>query len=860
MKKILTCILFSVLFVNSVYSTDFYVDPSKGSINNPGTITSPWNKLSNVFSTGKRFKAGDTINLYRGYHGLVNITGINTGNVYIQPVPGHTPTVKCINFKNAHYWYIKGLTISSSTVPFGDADLVLPGSGITMDVMYNENSHYNTIKNCYLYTKQINTNFTKDNWANWSAGISVWGHHNTLSGNHFYNGGGIQINYHSNNSQIDNNVVENVGSDCMGLRGNYCIVENNLLMNTHKVSANHNDLIQGMGSTGNIVRNNEIRAYSDPNQPFISDAGWSSKPTSLPGVSLTQGIGLFDGTFKSWIIEDNLIKVDHTIGIWILGPQSCTVKNNKIVRCGKNVWNVNGPPSIKIAMGKTGRPAINNIIIGNQAEKFYLDSAGNGGVSVGTVSNNVVSNSYTAPVDNIAPTAPTGLATVIVKNYGVDIKWTASTDNVKVVGYKIYKDDVEVGMTRTGTNFMAINSLGTGLYRVKAFDYNGNMSNFSTSDGNPEGDTESPTIPSNVNGSAQSTTSILVTWTDSTDNVGVIGYDVYRNNIKVNSNNITVLNYVDTGLVADTTYNYVIKAKDAANNVSLGNIPVSVKTMPNPIVDLTPPTMPTNVICVAQSTSVVSITWNASNDDIKVIGYDVYRNNIKVNLNNVTTLNYSDSGLTDNTTYNYVIKAKDASGKVSLGNTPVYVKTLTSIIPLSTVNVNLNGNTTIIGGKTFSSYTTAKSNGLSIIPEPVFVTTAITPIPTVDTNTKNMLNTAIYNGVSYTIDQKVVNGNYKVYLWVLENHATNYRKFDVKLETVVVATGIGQLAKGYWKKYGPYSTTVKDGSISIQLVKVLNHPHIMGLEIVGDVAPMAPTSIASINDVNNIFASWSYRP
>lgn len=775
MRKILTCIIFSVLFANFIHSTDYYVDPSKGSMNNPGTVASPWNKLSNVFSTGKRFKTGDTINLYRGYHGLVNITGINTGNVYIQPVPGHTPTVKCINFKNAHYWYIKGLTISPSTVPAGDADAILPGSGINIDVLYNENSHYNTIKNCSLYTQQINTNFTRTNWNNWSCGINVFGHNNTLSGNHMYNGGGIQINYHSNSTQIDNNVIENVGSDCMGLRGNYCIVENNLFMNTHKVSANHNDLIQGMGTTGNIIRNNELRAYTDPNQPYISDAGWATTPTSKPGVSITQGIGLFDGTFKDWVIENNLIKVDHTIGIWILGPQNCTIKNNKIVRCGQNVWNINGPPSIKISTTKGGGPATNNTVTGNQAEKFYLDSAQNGGVSIGTASNNTVSTSYTAPVDIIAPSTPTGLTAVVIKNYGIDLNWTASTDNVKVVGYKIYKDGIEVGMTRTGTNFMAINSLGTGLYRVKAFDYNGNISNFSNT---PSG------IP------------------------------------------------------------------------PIDPPPVIITPPPVVIIDSTVPTTPTNVKCVAQSISIVSITWTASTDNIGVIGYDIYRNNVKINLNNITTLNYSDSALTASTTYNYVIKAKDAANNVSLGNTPVPVTTLAVIIPLSNISVNLNGLTNLsIGGKTFSSYTNAKTNGLTITPVPLLANTVLTPIPAVDVNTNSMLNTAIFNNVSFTIDQKVVNGNYKVYMWVMENYLTNHRKFDVKIENVLVASSIGQLTKGYWKKYGPYSTTVKDSSLTIQLVKVLSDPHIMGLEIIGD-APVAPQGIARINDVNNILATW----
>jgi chitodextrinase len=42
-------------------------------------------------------------------------------------------------------------------------------------------------------------------------------------------------------------------------------------------------------------------------------------------------------------------------------------------------------------------------------------------------------------------------------------------------------------------------------------------------------DTQAPTVPTNVQVLAQSQTSIQVTWTASTDNVGVRGYKVYRN-------------------------------------------------------------------------------------------------------------------------------------------------------------------------------------------------------------------------------------------------------------------------------------------------------------------------------------------
>ncbi|GGF60895.1 hypothetical protein GCM10010912_02630 [Paenibacillus albidus] len=80
-------------------------------------------------------------------------------------------------------------------------------------------------------------------------------------------------------------------------------------------------------------------------------------------------------------------------------------------------------------------------------------------------------------------------------------------------------------------------------------------------------DTEAPTVPSNVTAVVQNASSALISWTASTDNVGVTGYEVYRNGVKVGTTAST--SYTDTGLLGSTTYSYTVKALDAAGNLSL---------------------------------------------------------------------------------------------------------------------------------------------------------------------------------------------------------------------------------------------------------------------------------------------------
>lgn len=90
-------------------------------------------------------------------------------------------------------------------------------------------------------------------------------------------------------------------------------------------------------------------------------------------------------------------------------------------------------------------------------------------------------------------------------------------------------------------------------------------------------DTTAPTTPTGLSASAMSNTQVSLSWTSSTDNVGVTGYDVYRNGSRVGS---SVSNsYVDSGLTANTQYSYYVKAYDKANNYSAQSNTGAVYTM-----------------------------------------------------------------------------------------------------------------------------------------------------------------------------------------------------------------------------------------------------------------------------------------
>ncbi len=91
-------------------------------------------------------------------------------------------------------------------------------------------------------------------------------------------------------------------------------------------------------------------------------------------------------------------------------------------------------------------------------------------------------------------------------------------------------------------------------------------------------DTAAPTVPTGLTVTATTSSSVSLSWTASTDNVGVTGYDVYRNATKIDTASGTT--YTDIGLNANTAYSYTVRARDAARNISAASSAVTATTQP----------------------------------------------------------------------------------------------------------------------------------------------------------------------------------------------------------------------------------------------------------------------------------------
>ncbi len=90
---------------------------------------------------------------------------------------------------------------------------------------------------------------------------------------------------------------------------------------------------------------------------------------------------------------------------------------------------------------------------------------------------------------------------------------------------------------------------------------------------------------------------------------------------------------------------------------------VAIMSEGGPTADTTPPSIPSILSAVANSSTQATISWEAATDNTGVTGYNVYRDAIMIST--TTDLNYVDSGLTPFTSYSYTIQAIDEAGNVS---------------------------------------------------------------------------------------------------------------------------------------------------------------------------------------------------
>ena len=368
------------------------------------------------------------------------------------------------------------------------------------------------------------------------------------------------------------------------------------------------------------------------------------------------------------------------------------------------------------AAGWTTRSSLNGNVVADKNAPTAGANAFTGSTSSG--------NGYTAWIaafkvaggggggDTTPPSIPTNLSASAISSSQINLTWTASTDNVGVTGYKIFRGGVQVGTSATNSfSNTGLTASTAYSYYVSAYDAAGNNSGNSntasaTTQAGTSGWTNVPFASQNgtftasfdatpnqnnadiVIGLSQSAASSYAslatiirfgtTGTIDVRNGGTYGAaatvayiagSTYHVREVVNIPAHTYSVYVKPPGGAETLLasNYAFRTEQAAvtslaNYAKIGS-PGDATIANFTLGDTQAPTTPTNLSASAISSSQINLTWTASTDNVGVTGYKIFRGGVQVGTS--ATNSFSNTGLTASTAYSYYVSAYDAAGNNS---------------------------------------------------------------------------------------------------------------------------------------------------------------------------------------------------
>ncbi len=448
--------------------------------------------------------------------------------------------------------------------------------------------------------------------------------------------------------------ASNAGSNCT--LGGYRVLRNNAVIATVTNGTTYTD----SGRTAGVSYDYAVQAFDTAGHNSTTSAT-ASLTTKADDVAPTTPAGVSAAATSAASISLN-----WTASTDQPNPGGSGVDGYHIYRNGATT------PTYSVTSGTT---KADNDVTASTAYSYTIrayDKSGN----ISAPSNVVTATTPTAPCSG-KPTTPGGFNASGTTLTTVNLSWTASTasQSCELAGYKVYRGSALAG-TVTGLSFTDTNlTPGTQYsYTVRAYDTGANHSDPSQAlSVSTAADTSAPTAPETVTATVVSAGRIDLSWSEATDNTGVTGYRLYRNNTLLRTESASARSFNDTLVAPSTAYTYTVSAIDAAGNESAKTAtdPTQVTTPAAP--DTQAPTVPADLRRLASTSTAIAIAWDASTDNTAVSGYHVYRNGQF--LQDSTTTNFTDEGLNPNTTYTYAVRAFDASGNESGPSNSLQVQT-----------------------------------------------------------------------------------------------------------------------------------------------------------------------------------------
>ncbi|HEX7138807.1 MAG TPA: right-handed parallel beta-helix repeat-containing protein [Vicinamibacterales bacterium] len=620
MRLKVAVVTFSFVFLAAGANAATYYVSTSGNDANSGALSSPFRTISHGAGVAQ---AGDTVYVRTGvYNDLVRISskGTSAAHIGILAYPGELPVIDgtgtasapdLVAFSSAQYVDFSGFEVRNAT---HIGICVYPGSFLTIS---NNNVH-NSVRNGI--------------WV----GYSTFGTTSdlTITGNTVWN----------NVLENQNRTMSSGWAQAIGTES-----ANRVTITQNKVYDNYGEGIAYVLSDGGTIKNNEV--------------------------------------------YDN-----YSVEVYLDNAQTTTVDSNLLYSTGNTNYYRGGYPASGVGSANesysTSNPLssltiVNNIVLNSKYGFYYSNEANGGGLQNVTVANNTfykgavdllwiasaahsntfVENNVFDQVGNVM-TNVAGSGVTYRNNdwYGGTAGSAAGSGDVladphlanpgglTAADYKLTLGSpaVAAGLTVSSATYDYF-----GAPRAVAYDLGAHQL------GTSNADVTAPSAPGSLTSTAATSSMMNLAWTASTDNVGVTGYQVFRNGSLVATT--AALTYSDNGLAASTQYSYTVRAYDAAGNISTASPTATASTLPSGVmtggVDTIAPSAPSSLIATATSSSAVSLVWGASTDNVAVTGYRILRNGAY--LTTVTSTSFSDSGLSASTTYTYSVSALDSAGNQS---------------------------------------------------------------------------------------------------------------------------------------------------------------------------------------------------